>query len=184
MKKLFPAALAAVLFFAACSKKEGPVGPAGPQGPAGAQGLAGATGAQGAPGNANVTVYMFSDIEITGGGQQLHIKPVTKGKMDSSLVLVYYNPAGEPDWFPVPGAGPDNLYHTRTSVVPAGYNTGVYGINIRLDKADGTPYKTAVTFKKIRVFLVQATSIIPMGKQAAPDLRDYESVRRYYNIED
>jgi len=205
MKKLFPAALAVTLLFASCSK-EGPAGPEGPQGntgaaglqgpagangapgpagPQGATGATGATGAQGAPGNANVLLYTFSDLAITSG-YQIHINNVTRAKMDSSLVLVYYNPATElsTTWLPVPGAGPDNLYHTRTSVVQVGYNTGVYGINIYLDKPDGTPNKTQVIFKKVRVFVVPASSIIPMGKQAGPDLSDYGAVKRFYNIAD
>lgn len=184
MKKLVSALFVVLLFMTACSK-EGPAGPQGEkgeQGEKGGPGPQGPTGQQGAPGNANVTLYTFGPINITQG-YQLNIFNIPQKRMDSSMALVFFNPADEPvSWFPVPGPGPDNLYHTKYKIVQVGYNTGVFGFLIQLMKPDGTPNKTQYTFKKVKIFLVPASTVIPSGKQAGPDLGDYESVKRYYNI--
>lgn len=183
MKKLV-SALFAVFLLAACSKDEGPAGPQGPQGEQGQKGDKGDTGQKGPAGqqgNANVTLYTFGPINITQG-YQLNIFNIPKAKMDSSFALVFFKPQGDGSWYPVPGPGPDNLYQANYKIVAAGYNTGVFGFLIQLFKPDGTVNKTQYTFNMVRIFLVPATTIVPSGKQAGPDLRDYESVKRYYNI--
>lgn len=183
MKKLV-SALFVVFLFAACSKDEGPAGPQGPQGEQGQKGDKGDTGEKGPAGqqgNANVTLYTFGPINITQG-YQLNIFNIPKAKMDSSFALVFFKPQGDGSWYPVPGPGPNNLYQAYYKIVAAGYNTGVFGFLIQLFKPDGTVNKTQYTFNMVRIFLVPATTVIPSGKQAGPDLRDYESVKRYYNI--
>lgn len=208
MKRLqhlfYLAGLSVILLTAACSK-EGPAGPAGaegpqgntglpgpqgPQGPGGAtgpQGPAGPqgpTGQQGAPGNANVTLYTFKDVKVKIG-YQLHLTNLPKTRMDSSMVLAYYSPAGEfsSTWYPIPGPGPGNVYWTTYNLVQVGGNMGLYGFNLKLQKPDGTAYSTEVTFNTVRIFVVPASSIIPLGKQApGVDVNDYRAVLKYYNF--
>lgn len=202
MKKLIPV-LFVVLLASACSK-EGPAGPAGPQGdpgiagpqgpggangapgPQGPQGLQGPEGVQGAPGNANVVLYTFGSQTFTSGADY-HLVDIPRARMDSSIILAYYNPAGEPSsaWYPVPGGGPDGSYHARYSIYQI--NPFLYAFQLRLTKPDGSgPYQTKVTFTKLRIFIVPASSILAGGFRQAqgPDLNDYEAVRDYYGFRD
>ncbi|WP_232825994.1 hypothetical protein [Chitinophaga alhagiae] len=204
MKRLqhifYLAGLSVILLTAACSK-EGPAGPAGqqgntgapgpqgPQGPGGAtgpQGPAGPAGQQGAPGNANVTLYTFKNVKVKIG-YQLHLTNLPKARMDSCMVLGYYNPAGEYSgtWYPIPGPGPGNAYWAVYNLVQVGGNMGLYGFNLKLQQPDGTAYNTEVIFNTVRIFVVPASSIIPLGKQApAVDVKDYEAVLKHYGFQD
>lgn len=107
--------------------------------------------------------------------------------MDSSIILAYYNPSGEPlsAWYPLPGDGPDGLYAARYSIYQI--NPFLYAFQLRLMKPDGSGVnQIKVTFTKLRIFIVPASTILAGGfrQVQGPDLNDYEAVRKYYGFKD
>lgn len=150
----------------ACSKgKEGPVGPEG---------------------NANVTMYTFENRTFTGS-LNLTIDNLSKGKVDSSLVLVYYNPSTEDvtAWYSVPGIGSTSAYETRFFLFQSNPTPSTYTLGIRTLKLDGSAYGNAVTFRKIRVIIAPASQIVSgRGISGGFDYSDYNAVKAYFNIKD
>lgn len=162
--KLLPLYLA--LFMSACSKKGDP-------------------GPKGADGNPDVTVFNFGGQKFTSA-LNLTIN-VTQGRMDSSLILVYYNPANESStaWYPVPGTGSGGSYQTRffTYQSSPADQPSQYTVGLRLMTPAGAAYMTEVEFRKVRIFIVPAGRVLPGGRQAAPvDYGDYHAVLRFYGI--
>jgi hypothetical protein len=147
MLALFLAAL-----FSNCSK-EGPQGPAGVQGPQGPQGVKGDPGPQGVPGNSNVILYNFASRTFTTlTSYQITIDP---GKVDSSIVLAYFNPAGEvaTAWYPIPGLGNSGFFQSRSFIYQVSTSPSVYSLTVRLLNANGTgDYNTPVTWAKQEYF--------------------------------
>jgi len=172
-------------FFCSCTK-EGPQGPAGAQGeqgPQGPQGDKGDPGPQGVPGNANVVLYNFPSRTFTTlTSYQIPIDP---GKVDSSIVLAYYNPSTEvaTAWYPIPGLGNSGFFQTRSFIYQTTTSPSVYSMVVRLVNANGTgDYGTQVTWTKTRIFFIQATQLSTGRKMPPPDVKDYYAVCRYYGI--
>ncbi len=147
----------------------------------------GDTGPQGPTGNANVTMYTFGSTTFTGSTILL-LSNLSQSKMDSSMVLVYYNPVPEVEtsWYPVPGLGSGGQYETRYFVYAAAA-ANTQQLNLRLVKPDGSgaPFPSSVTFRKIRVFVAPASSILPGGRTGrgnGPDLTNYYDVLKYFNL--
>ena len=180
--KFIMLALFLAAFFSNCSK-EGPQGPAGAQGAQGPQGVKGDPGPQGIPGSSNVILYNFPSRTFTTlTSYQLTIDP---GKVDSSIVLAYYNPAGEvaTAWYPIPGLGNSGFFQTRSFIYQTATSPSVYSLTVRLMNANGTgDYGTQVTWAKTRIFFIQATQLVIGRKTPAPDVNDYYAVCRYYGI--
>lgn len=178
-----------ILTLFAC-EKEGPAGPAGPQGEQGAKGDKGdpgAAGPKGAPGNANVLLYEFGEHTFTG---TLDLEfNISKGRIDSSLVLVYYNPQPEvlSAWYPIPGLGSSADYQTRYILYQINAAPSTYRLRIRLmdpDNASAT-YTTAVTFRKVKLIIAPASTIISARfKEQEVDLADYRETSRFFNIQE
>ena len=171
--------------FSNCTK-EGPQGPAGAQGAQGAQGpqgAQGATGPQGVPGNANVVLYNFTSRTFTTStSYQIAIDP---GKVDSSIVLAYYNPSPEvaTAWYPIPGLGNSGFFQSRSFIYQTATSPSVYSLTVRLVNANGIgDYGTQVTWTKTRVFFIEATHITTVREMSPPDVNDYYAVCRYYGI--
>jgi hypothetical protein len=180
--KFIMLALFLAAFFSNCSK-EGPQGPAGAQGAQGPQGVKGDPGPQGIPGSSNVILYNFPSRTFTTlTSYQLTIDP---GKVDSSIVLAYYNPAGEvaTAWYPIPGLGNSGFFQARSFIYQTATSPSVYSLTVRLMNANGTgDYGTQVTWAKTRIFFIQATQLVIGRKTPAPDVNDYYAVCRYYGI--
>jgi hypothetical protein len=159
-------ALFSILFFAACKK-----GDTGPQGPMG---------------NADVKMFTFGPQTFTG---TLNLKlpaGLAQGYIDSSLVLVYYNPSTEVPtaWYACPGIGTTNAYETRYLLYKSSPSPEEWTLSIRLVKPDGSgAYASAVTFTKIRVVFAPASSI-QTGRSMPIDLKDYNAVKNYFNLPD
>lgn len=138
MKTLFVAALlfTAIAVSTSCSKK-GDTGPAG---------------------NANVTLYNFDSKTFTGSTD--YPLSISQGKVDSSVVLAYYNPSAEAEsaWYNIPGNGPTNLYVTRGLFFQA--NPTTYTYRVFLHNPAGGPYAGSVTFRKFRIFVIPASTLI------------------------
>jgi hypothetical protein len=175
-----------------CTGDQGPTGPEGPQGPTGATGATGATGPQGPAGpqgptgNANVTIYEFGSRTFLNN---LNLAvPITREKMDSSFVLLYYNPEGEAvtAWYPIPGLGPGGQYDTRFFVFQSGTSPSTYTFGVRLiNPSTGSAYGAQVTWRKLRIFVVPATTINYLDSaDPAIDLADYEAVIELLGIDE
>lgn len=171
IKNLFLIAFLLSVSVIAC--KKGDTGSAGPAGPAGP------TGTQGANGNANITMYQFGSQTFTSL-LNLTLQNISKERIDSSLILAYYNPSTEAatSWYPIPGSGSGALYETRYFVSQLTASPSSYTFGIRLLKADGTLYTTQVTFTKIKVIVAPASTII----NGRVNLSDYQAVMNYYNL--
>lgn len=155
-----------VLLLSACSK-EGDPGP---------------KGEDGKNGNPEVTAYDFGPQTINGGALNLTYN-MTQSKMDSSFLLVYYNPEAElaSAWYAMPGLGSGAQYDTRY-LTYAGAQAGQYVLAVRLMALNGTAYGSSVKFRKLRMFVVPAVKIVN-ARQAAPvDFNDYHAVVKYYGI--
>lgn len=159
------AILLSILFFSACKK-----GDTGPQGPTG---------------NADVKMFTFGSQTFTGA-LGLKLLGLTQGYVDSSLVLVYYNPVPEAAtaWYPCPGLGSGGSYETRYVIYRTSTTPEEWMVSIRAVKPDGSgPYPNALTFTKVRIIFAPASSI-QTGRGTPLDLKDYNAVKNYYNLPD
>ena len=174
LKLLFVVTLTAV-FLSACIK-----GPAGPTGATGATGTTGATGPQGVSGNANVILYEYGSVTFTSTVNYL-MTNISQGRIDSSILLTYYNPSTEAAtaWYVVPGAGSMAAYVTRNLWWQSSTNPSVYTMSVRTQNWDGTANTTSKTFTKLRIFVVNSSAILTGGKGAAVDLNDQDAVYKY-----
>lgn len=148
-------------------KKEGPAGPAGKDG------------------NADVTVFNYPSREFTEF-TNYDLPGISQGKIDSSIVLLYYNRVGEPEtsWYPAPGIGPGRIFEARCTIWRNGA-IGNYRLQLNLLTLTGAAYTTLTTFRKTRIFIVPANNIVNVnGRIAGPDLKDYYAVKEYYKIPD
>ncbi|RYF91319.1 MAG: hypothetical protein EOO03_01640 [Chitinophagaceae bacterium] len=168
MKQLMALLVTASLFMTACEK--------------------GGDGAQGPMGNADVTVYNYPT-QTTSSGSLNYTLTISKEKLDSSLVLVYYNPSTETSsaWYPVPGIGPTANYETRYFI----YQTATtpnsqYTLAVRLTQpANALVYTGTTTFTKLKIVIAPASQVLAGGRMAAPyDVNDYYSVKNYFGLED
>jgi hypothetical protein len=170
----------------ACTGPEGPQGPKGDTGLQGTTGAAGSTGPQGVAGNANVTQINYSSKIHTGTADLFVAMPasVLATQLEQSLVYVYVKQNGTTSggqaaayWFSVPG---ETVTGNEYSFYMAAGSATAPGLFVRRVVA----YRAgAETFDAVRVLLVQANNSIN-GRMAASevDMRDYEAVRRYYNL--
>lgn len=162
-----------LLSFIAC--KKGDDGPQGPQGP---------------QGNASVTMYTFESQSFVGL-LRLYLKDISPGRIDSSLILVYYNPYPEATtaWYPSPGigsgAGPGPIYQTRFYLYQSSASPSIYELRLFTSDLKGFVYPNPVTFRKIRVIIAPAANIIPGARQSSSppvNYADYYAVLRYYHL--
>jgi len=172
----------------------GPAGPIGPTGPAGPTGPTGAQGPQGVAGNANVVTYNYSSQTFTGS-KDYSLTNISRGRIDSSFILVYYNPSGEPEttWYPIPGLGPNANYETVYSIFQSTTNLNTYILRVKLMTTSGysyypynttpTPYPYSVTFTKFKIVVVLSSSILPGGRTAF-HWSDYNWTKSYLNLRD
>ena len=159
----------------------------GDQGPAGAEGPAGPAGPQGVPGNANVILYTFGTQTFTGATSYI-LSNLSRGRVDSSMVLVYYNPSTETEtaWYPCPGGGSGGVYETRYFIFQSSISPSKYTLGLRAITPSGTAYSNPLTFTKLRVIITLTSSIIPGGRSSQPvvDYNDYYAVKKYFNLPD
>lgn len=182
----------ATALFASCEGPEGPEGPQGPKGDTGAAGAAGLTGPQGpagpqgVAGNANVVLYEYGPVTFTASVSYL-MTNITQGRVDSSIMLSYYNPAGDDAtaWYAVPGAGSAGTYVTRNFWWQTATDPSTYTMTVRTHTWTGALNTTSKTFNKFRIFVVLASSIQTVGaKSEELNLDDYYSVCKYFGIKE
>lgn len=186
--------LFAVLTTALITSCEGPEGPEGPQGPKGDTGTPGTPGAtgpqgpagpQGVMGNANVVLYEYGSMTFTSSVSYL-LTNITQGRMDSSILLCYYNPSTEAPsaWFSVPGPGSSGTYITRNFWWQSSTDPSTYTMTVRTHTWTGTLNTASKTFTKFRIFVVLASAIVSPEVKSEVDLNDYHSVCKFLGIKE
>lgn len=145
----------------------------------GIDGIDGEQGPPGADGNANVIQFEFGEQTFTNSlNLDLSISQET---VDSSLILVYYNPANEATtaWYQMPGLGPGGAYQTRYFIFQSSTEPSIYSLGIRTLLPDGSAaYGNPVTFRKIRVIFVEASTVF-----TGVNLHDYNEVAVYLGLD-
>jgi hypothetical protein len=183
LKLLLLIALTAA-FVTSCEGPDGPEGPQGPKGDTGATGatgLQGPAGPQGVSGNANVVLYTYGSQTFTSSINYL-LTNITQGRVDSSIILAYYNPSTEEttSWFAVPG--PYSTYVTRNYWWQSATDPSTYTMAVRTHNWAGSLNTTSKTWTKFRIFVVLASAIETGGKGSEIDLNDYYSVCEFLGI--
>lgn len=163
-----------------CEPEPGPQGPAGPTGatgPAGEAGPTGPAGPQGIMGNANAVLYEYGSMTFTSSVNYL-MTDISKSRIDSSMVLAYYNPSTENPsaWYIVPGVSASGTYITRNFWWQTNTDPSTYMMSVRTHNWDGTLNPTSKTFTKFRIFVVKASVILPGGKKSGVDLNNQDTV--------
>ncbi len=166
--RLLVAVLLLSAFLFSCSGEDGATGPAG------------AKGADGTDGNANVIIFEYGTRTTTTGSIQYTFN-ATSAFVDSCLVLGYYFPSTAPNWYPIPGMGPEALYSTRPWWRASSSTVYSYWVELR-SPTGSTLYTTSTTFTKAKIILVPASEIIPLTSRGLLDLSDYNAVREYLNL--
>ncbi|HLX66765.1 MAG TPA: hypothetical protein VKR41_07205 [Puia sp.] len=117
MQRIFKFATGAVMVFTmivSCSK-QGPAGPAGATGPAGPKGD---TGVAGPAGNGNVIISPWTD-GFSSTNDTWTVPAITKGVLDTSVVLVFARDVGSTAQFQLPYSLPDGFY-VVDYIIPGG----------------------------------------------------------------
>lgn len=186
-KHLALCALAAVLLSASISCKKGDTGPAGTNGTNGTNGKDGQNGKDGKNGNANVIELVYGSRTFTGIQAYDFPATVTPGMIDSSIIQVYYNPSTEvsTSWYFCPGLGSGGTYETRCFTYQSQVSpTVITSLSVRLMNPNGSgSYATAVTFTKLRVLIIPASSVTTLTGKGI-DLKDYSAVRQAFQLND
>ena len=89
------------------------------------------------------TVTAATTVPLTG---------LSQAEVDRSSFQVFYNTATEAPtaWYPAPGLGSTATYNTRWFI--AANPTGLYSLNLRFTKPDGTgSYPTPIDITRLRV---------------------------------
>jgi hypothetical protein len=132
-------------------------------------------GDAGKDGNANVMIYTFGSKTSSGGSINYSLPAeVTQARLDSSVVLAYYNPSNElPEvWYSVPGIGSGGYYHVRSFW----YNTSNPVFGVRIMTPAGAIYNTAVTFTKFRIVIIPASQITVLSIRPEEQYPDYHTL--------
>lgn len=189
--KFFLIALVASSLMVACEGPEGPEGPQGPKGDTGAAGTQGPVGPQGpagpqgVTGNANVVLYEYGSMTFTSSVNYL-MTNITQGRVDSSIVLAYYNvTADDPTvWYPIPGTSGAGTYITRNFWYQSSTDPSEYTMAVRTHNWSGSLNVTSKTWDKFRIFVVMASAIVSPEVKSEVDLNDYHSVCKFLGIKE
>ncbi len=189
------AILVALFTITGCEGPEGPQGPAGPQGNQGPQGLEGEQGPigpQGITGNANVVLYEYGPATFSSVVSYL-IPDMTVEKMDTTLVVGYFNPNeyDEDVWISLPGVVAINGTNYIIVNYLASYDADTYSMILTTLNVDGSLNATSKTWRKFRIFVIPASSVIPEGRMADSsadlshagiDISDYQAFCDYFGF--
>jgi len=181
-----------------CEGPEGPQGPQGTQGPAGLQGdqgpqgEQGPIGPQGVTGNANVVLYEYGSVNFTSVVSYL-IPDMTVEKMDTTLVIGYFNPSeyDEDVWISLPGIVAINGNNYIIVNYMASFDADSYSMILTTLNVDGSLNASSKTWRKFRIFVIPASTVIPAGRiadvqtdlsNAGIDFTDYAAVCDYFGL--
>lgn len=152
-------------------------GATGERGPAGPAGPAGPKGDKGDPGNANVTLYTFGQVDYRSVLTREVSIPLLAGEVRERVLLLPFLVQTTSNLiYPVPGPGLNNFSEYRSFIRISTTNTITLGIS----KASGP----GELYQNIRVFKVVANSTVD-GRIQLPDIdwTDYNAIVDYYGFE-
>lgn len=189
------AMLVALFSLANCEGPEGPPGPQGQQGlqgQQGAQGEQGPIGPQGITGNANVLLYEYGSTTFTSTVNYL-IPDMTVEKMDTTLVVGYFNPNeyDEDVWISLPGIVAINGTNYIIVSYMASYDANTYSMILTTLNVDGSLNTASKTWRKFRIFVIPASSVLPGSRiadfnadlnQTGIDYNDHDAVCAYFGF--
>lgn len=161
------------------SCKKGSVGPEGPVGLAGPAGVMG---------NANIRQYSFPLRKITTGTFDDTLTNISKGFIDSSLVLTYFSVSSV--WYPVPGLGVSAKYNTQYILFQDNPSPSRYIMRFFIYQANSTSlYTSPITWDKVKVIVAPASKLTVMRKLvsgkltlATPDFSRYVDVCKFFTL--
>jgi hypothetical protein len=160
------------MLLTACSKgSAGPAGAAGPAGPTGPQ------GPQGIEGNANAMQYTYGPQALSTLGFATLLVTTTEDTVDNSAWYVYLYNSSNSRWYFIPGYGLGGTTFYRVSM---GYSSPKASIYI--DKiGTGEDYSKA---RIVRIYANTSTAVTSgdPSPESKIDYRNYEQVRKYYNL--
>lgn len=172
--------LALMLTMSSCSK-EGDTGPAGPAGPAGPTGAGGPAGPAGETGTANVIYSQWINLTFDETGfAEMDAPSLTADILNSGDVKVYVN------------LGSDEA--PRIFSLPAVINPGFFieepaeeDVSMFLDpffelNTIGILSNYILTEVPFRYIIIPGG--VEEGNRSAVDWKDYNSVKKYYNLKD
>jgi len=178
MKNLSILLMALLVIFISC--KKGNPGPEGPPGLAGPQGV---------QGNANIRQYSFGVKTVTSGTFDDTLTNISKGFIDSSLVLAYFSVSST--WYPVPGLGASGNYSATYFLFQDNPNPSNYIMRFNIYQPNTvTPYTSSFTWDKVKIIVAPASILTVVGrvitvepKQPLPDFSNYYDVCKFYNLQ-
>ena len=138
------------------------------------------------PGNANVILYNFGPRTFSFTTSYI-LSNLSRGRVDSSLILVYYTPStgSQTSWYPCPGGGTDGAFETRDFIFQSSVSPSTYTLGVRTTDGAGNPFTPDVTFSKLGVIIALASSILPGGKSSqVVDYSNYNEVKKYFGLPD
>ncbi len=174
IKRIFGmlAIVSAVIFMDACKAEKGEVGPIGPTGAKGDPGATGATGAVGATGTANVIYSEWTNVTFAGSGTSyianVAAPKLTQDILDKGDVHVYWKIGSSIYYIPYAQVLGTTTY-TLFQILTVG--------NIKLTASYAISSSTSIRY-------VIIPGSIAGGRKAAVDYRNYEEVKKYYNLKD
>ncbi|HOA39329.1 MAG TPA: collagen-like protein [Flavihumibacter sp.] len=180
------------LSLTSCSK-EGSTGPAGPAGPTGATG---ATGAKGETGTANVIYSDWLDVTFndTTGVADVAAPSLTLDVLNKGSIKVYWNLSDETDPFivSVPAViSPYLLFSAETlaqmwpSITDGNYPeiyVDAYYSEKLINLVSNYPVSSSEGFSQFRYIIIPGG--VQEGNRSAIDWKDYNSVKKYYQLKD
>ena len=180
------------LSLTSCSK-EGSTGPAGPAGPTGATG---ATGAKGETGTANVIYSDWLDVTFndTTGVADVAAPSLTLDVLNTGSIKVYWNLSDETDPFivSVPAViSPYLLFSAETlaqmwpSITDGNYPeiyVDAYYSEKLINLVSNYPVSSSEGFSQFRYIIIPGG--VQEGNRSAIDWKDYNSVKKYYQLKD
>lgn len=162
-------------------------GSAGPQGAQGLQGEQGSQGERGPEGTANVTSYLFTDLEWNGARAITIFYDndfdIPEDVQEEGIVLFYVKfDASFTGWWPAPN--PYVSIEGEVYSITAAYGNASIGLLLR--NPDGSMISSdqdVVDVAALRIILVPPGVVIP-AKMPAGFWKDYEAVAEYFGIPD
>lgn len=169
MKKIqfIALSLIASMIIVSCEGPEGPAGPTGPIGPSGQNG------------NEEVLMFTYGPVSLDAVGwynAYYTFGSLTKGKLDSSVILIYYS-AYYSQWNVANGMGPDGDYATIQYFNESDSTAVVY-----LKNADGTTYSGSdVTWDSTKIFVIPASEMA-YAQQNKINFSDMRETQEFFGL--
>ena len=146
----------------------------------GKDGTNGEQGIPGQDGNANVESYIFENVALSMGNENIFLLPaITQDIVDNGVVLGYITNSINVAWFPLPyidGGETLSIFYITPGSLAISSSTDSAELTFKFVLIDGTPGDGSKTSGKS-----SKEAIYNELKTAGVDLNDYDAVVNYYN---